>query len=531
MLLQQYLEESAKRYPTKIAVRFREESITYEQLDVWSNQVAHSLLLKGITPGSHVGLYVPKSIGAVSALFGILKAGSAYVPLDSDAPLERVSFMVSNCQINAIVVNDINIQRIAKNTDLFPEQWTVVNVSEKKPELTELPLNWNLVNPVEIKKQPAHIPVVESVDENKPAYILYTSGSTGKPKGVILSHMNGAVFIDWAAEHINLNGDNVFSSHAPFHFDLSIFDLYVSIKTGGTLCLIPPGLSYFADAVLDFIHENKITVWYSVPSALIQLLSYKDQLSEKLGSITTLIYAGEVFQYSMLNQLRQYLPSCIIHNWYGPTETNVITYYKIDAHQTLNENVPIGAPCPYANISIVDDHGRPVRKGEIGELVVNGKSLMKGYKSDPRKTNLSIKSLDKNKPKELFYFTGDLAYQRPDGAIVYSNRRDNMVKTRGFRVELGEVETALDKHPSVRKSLVLAVPDERITNKLVSYVTLAEDEKPDEAQLIDYCSEVLPAYMIPQKIYFLEEFPLTSTGKIDRIKLQQEQETIRVVKK
>ena len=522
MLLHQYLHQSASRFPDKTAVRCKDEAISFHQLEVLSNQIAHALRLNGVLSGARVGLYLNKSIPAVAAIFGILKAGAVYVPLDPDSPLERTRYIIANCNIQSIVVDETKLVKLLKNRDLFPGIRTVINVAPLQPSLPAIPDSWRILDRQQIERQPESFPSVESFSEDHLAYILYTSGSTGQPKGVMLTHQNGMVFVDWAVQTLELTARDVFASHAPFHFDLSIFDLYAAVKCGGTLCLIPPGVSYFPDALLNFIAHYHITVWYSVPSALIQLLALPD-LKIKLASITTLIYAGEVFPYNYLNQLRPVLTNACIYNFYGPTETNVITAYRIDEppDESLRENVPIGKPCPYARTAVVDEHRQPVPPGTTGELIVNGASLMRGYWDDPEKTALKIRPVTLEGREDLYYFTGDLVQKRPDGNLVYINRRDHMVKVRGFRVELGEVETALYRHPAITKAAVAAIPDEKVSHRLIAFVSLQSETVLSPDDIEKHCAQLLPAYMIPEKFIFLNELPLSSTGKIDREALKK----------
>lgn len=522
MLLHQYLEESALRWGDKTAVKYKNESMSYHQLDIFSNQIAHSLLSGGVRPGATVGLYLAKSMEVVAAIFGILKAGAVYVPIDPDSPPERTRYIISNCRIETMMVDELKLQKLGKNWELFPEKGLLLNLSRNHAAVPQLAPAWQVWSREDIEKQLVNAPGIEPRSEDDLAYILYTSGSTGQPKGVMLTHRNGNVFVEWAANYLGLGADDVFSSHAPFHFDLSIFDLFVSLKLGGTLCLIPPGISYFPDAILRFIFENQLTVWYSVPSALIQLLLLQDDVKEKLKSIKTLIYAGEVFPYSYLNQLAKVLTDAGIYNFYGPTETNVITYYsiKLRPDELLEENVPIGEPCPYARIAIVDEHQQPVGPGTPGELIVNGSSLMKGYWDDPQKSARAIQKVILDGQEDFFYCTGDLVVQRADGNIVYVNRRDNMVKTRGFRVELGEVETALYKHPAILKAAVVAVPDETVGHRLAAFIALQDGAILSPDEMDKHCSRFLPAYMIPEKTIFLPQLPLSANGKIDREKLK-----------
>jgi amino acid adenylation domain-containing protein len=517
MLLHQYLQLSASRFPEKIAVKFKEEAIGYLQLDALSNQIARTLLANGVLPGAKVGLYLSKSIPAVAAIYGILKAGAVYVPLDPDSPLERTRYIIANCDIESIIVDEVKLIKLLKNSEILPGIRNLFNVAPLPPSLPGAPKSWHIVCRDQIERQPESPPCSEPIAEDQLAYILYTSGSTGQPKGVMLTHRNAFIFVDWAVHALGLTAQDIFASHAPFHFDLSIFDLYAAGKCGGTLCLIPPGTSYFPDALLNFISHYQITVWYSVPSALIQLLTLAN-LKTKLASIRTLIYAGEVFPYHYLNQLRPVLTNARIYNFYGPTETNVITAYRVDGppDEPLQNNVPIGKPCPYARIAVVDEHQQPVPPGTTGELIVNGTSLMQGYWGDPEKTAQKIRQVTLEGREDLYYFTGDLVVEQPGGNLVYINRRDHMVKVRGFRVELGEVESALYRHPSIAKAAVIAVPHEKVSHRLIAFVAYENETVLTPDDIEKHCNQFLPAYMIPERFIILNNLPLSSTGKIDR---------------
>jgi amino acid adenylation domain-containing protein len=521
-LLHDYLIESSAKYKNKIAIKYREDSVSYEQLDIISNKVAHLLRSQGVPRGGKVGIYLSKSIEAVISIFGVLKAGLVYVPIDTDSPMDRTRYIIEDCDIKTILVDGERLCKLNKNRSLFPSCWRLVNVSRNSTVAIDPSCTWEIYGWNNIATQSASMVPRNQGNHDDLAYILYTSGSTGRPKGVMLSHRNGMEFVDWAADYTRVSDKDVFSSHAPLHFDLSIFDIFASIKVGGMLCLIPPGISYFPDAVLKFISQNGITVWYSVPSVLIQLLNSNNNLNEMLKSIRTLIYAGEVFPYQYINQLHGELSQTNIYNFYGPTETNVITAYQVKLQQgeELDRNVPIGKPCPYAHILIVDENQEPVPQGATGELIVKGASIMKGYWNNPQRTDEAIRKASSEDEEGLFYFTGDIVFEQDDGNIVYVNRLDNMVKTRGFRVELGEVESVLYKHPLIHQAAVIAIPDDKIGNYLAAFVVMKSGEEITTAEIYRYCSQFLSAYMLPTRIEIMSKLPLSENGKIDRIKLK-----------
>ncbi len=523
--MQDYLKGSTDHNSECIAVKLLDDALTYRELDERSSQLANFLNQHGFGPGTNIGLYLTKSPAAVMAVFGILKAGATYVPLDTEAPLERIAYICSNCDLQAIVVDESGLKMINKGSEHFSSTLMIISLAAKSPDTRLYPVHWRIFHRKDIEQSEKYLLHNPEITEDSLAYLLYTSGSTGRPKGVMLSHRNAVVFVDWAMETFQTNRHDIFSSHAPFHFDLSILDIFLSVKSGATLCLIPPGLSYFADAMLRFIEENGITFWYSVPNAIIQWLPYKEELQKKLRSLRTLIYAGEVFPFGFLNELIPKLSTKTVYNLYGPTETNVITCFKIDPDQTdaLTEEVPIGEPCSYAEIYIVDENNQPVKPGKTGELVVRGDSLMAGYWDNPKKTSSAIRNLEINGREADFYFTGDMVYLNVDQQIVYVNRRDNMVKTRGFRVELGEIESVLHKHEMIHQAAVVAIPDDMIGNKLIAFYTTVDNREIDNEDVVEFCADNLPTYMLPAKTIRMEILPRNTRGKIDRERLKDTQ--------
>lgn len=517
-LLGDCLTESASGYKNKVAVQWKNNSITYFELDSLTNKIAH--IVKTICPAdsNRIGIYIDKSIEAVVAIFGILKAGCTYVPLDPKSPLERISYIINNCQLGILLTETNKLNKLASILPTVPHLKHIVNLTDRNGTEKHTDLNnCNYLTGRDIASASNMYVPPNNASENNLAYILYTSGSTGKPKGVMLTHKNALTFINWAIDYFDVTHNDVLSSHAPFHFDLSIFDIYAAIKTGATLCLVPSGISFFPVSLADFIEKNRITIWYSVPSVLVQMIQHGKINKHDFSSLRAIIYAGEVFQFPYLNQLRKLLPSVEIINLYGPTETNVITCYNLkNSPDELTDNVPIGVPCPYAEILVVDENNKPVDAGKEGELIVRGDSLMEGYWGDHEKTKASIREIVINNTPGYFYLTGDIVTQNADGNIIYKNRRDNMIKTRGFRVELGEIETTLFKNDKIQEAAVVAVPDNEIGSRIKAVVVLKEGLQLDAEDIERFCARFLPAYMIPATIEFRDKLPKNPNGKTDK---------------
>lgn len=514
-ILQQLLTKSAEVYPDKAAVWARGRSITYRELEERSNQLAHLLRQRGVEKGDRVGLFFPKCVESVVSMLGILKAGGVYVPLDPLAPADRISYMIGNCGIRILITNAERRAALAPET-AGTLQCCVLTEGQGN--------NHDLVAWALLAEYPAtHAPQVTLVETDL-AYILYTSGSTGHPKGVMLTHRNALTFVEWCAEEFRVHAEDRLSNHAPLHFDLSVFDIYNTLKAGATVYLVTEDLALFPASLVEFITTQAITIWYSVPSALMLLLLHGSVTSEKLKSLRVILFAGEVFPIKYLRRLAEVAPTSDLYNLYGPTETNVCTYYKVERERLTAFNaLPIGIACANTECFLRMPEGRLARPGEPGELYVRGPSVTNGYWADPEKTKkVLVPNYFQENFEEKVYRTGDMATVGDDGNYYFQGRHDNQIKSRGYRIELGEIESALLSHPEIREAAVLAVPDELIGNRICAAVVLHGSRSLGVLQLQQYCASRVPKYMVPEIIDFCDELPKTSTGKIDRTKLATE---------
>ncbi len=516
-LLTSLLEHAAAARGDHAAVEDGDETITYRQLHATVARLAGTLKTAGMRTGDRVGVLAPKSIRTVTSLYGVMWAGGGYVPLDPSAPGRRLVYMIRNCGMKMLIAGVRLAEHVAPllgDTDL--ERLILLDTDQ-------VPQDLNTRSPVPVigwseatAGDPLEGPTVVGTDPL--AYILYTSGSTGEPKGVKISHGNALAFVTWAQETIGIGEDDRLSSHAPFHFDLSIFDLYVACRAMGTVVLVPEDVSLFPVTLAEWIERRRITVWYSVPSALVRLMDGGRVDRFEYSRLRKILFAGEVFAPKHLRAWMRKVPRAEWFNLYGPTETNVCTFHRVVEPPRDDNAVPIGKASSGDRIHLRDDTGQPITApNRQGEIWVEGPTVALGYFGDERKTSERFVR-DPLRPNHALrlYRTGDLASWNDDGDLVFQGRRDHMVKSRGYRIELGEIESAAISHPAVREVCVVAIPDEKIGVSLRACVVLEGGSEFDRAGLEQHLSQRLPRYMLPQEVVFLDTLPKTSTGKVDR---------------
>ncbi len=283
-------------------------------------------------------------------MLGIVKAGGVYVPLDPQAPADRIGYIIGNCGIRGLITH-ADKRRGLDPATLETLEFTVLIDQAPQSANGSAVIPWTMLG-----EYPADAAPAVTLTETDLAYILYTSGSTGRPKGVMLSHQNALTFVEWCAEKFQVSSDDRLSNHAPLHFDLSVFDVYNTLEAGATVYLVTEDLALFPSKLAKFMEKQEITIWYSVPSALILLLLHADLNADKLKHLRTILFAGEVFPMKYLRQLADRLPQVDLYNLYGPTETNVCTYYKVERERLAGmDKLPIGIACANTEVFAVSD--------------------------------------------------------------------------------------------------------------------------------------------------------------------------------
>ncbi|MEX2375138.1 MAG: amino acid adenylation domain-containing protein [Dehalococcoidia bacterium] len=521
-LLWHRVRDTAERYPDRLAISDGQAEMTYMKLVSSADRVTQALVDAGVRPGDRIGILANKSARCVAAMLGATQAGGCYVPVDPRAPAPRSKYILGNAGVRFLVTQ----AALVRSLELVPGEEGIPDAArilllddEPSGAIGEGVRCWqDLDAGTAAFDAPAR-------NEDDPAYMLYTSGSTGNPKGVVISHRNALTFVDWAHRTFDLKPEDRLSNHAPFHFDLSVFDLYGAFSSGASVHVVPDRAAPFPGTLVQWIEETDITVWYSVPSALTRIMLHGDADRFEYARLRTVLFAGEVFPVKHLRTVMDVFRFADFHNLYGPTETNVCTHYSVP--RPLADNIaalPIGPTCANMEAFALTDKGLRAGLGEEGELLVRGPCVMLGYWGLPERT---ARSLGQNPLHNAFhdpvYRTGDrVRVIGGNEGFQFLGRRDHMVKVRGYRIELGEIEQAILAHPDVREAAVVAIEDDEVGARLHAAVVAQEDVSLDVDELHRHCLERIRRYAVPETMIFPADLPRTSTGKTDRIALENQ---------
>jgi amino acid adenylation domain-containing protein/non-ribosomal peptide synthase protein (TIGR01720 family) len=491
-------EAQVERTPEDVAVLYKEESLSYAELNARANQLAGYLRRLGVGPEVRVGLCLERSLEMVVALLGVLKAGGAYVPLDPDYPQERLAFMVEDAQQKVLLTQERLLEKLPAH------QAQVVSIDADWPIISRESTD----NPVRAA-EPANI-----------AYVLYTSGSTGRPKGAMVTHAGLCNHMVWMQAAYPLTATDCVLQKTPFSFDASVWEFYAPLLAGARLLMAKPGGHQEGSYLVEVMSRNQVTTLQLVPTLLRMLLEEKEL--ESCDRLRRVYYGGAPIGVDLQRQFHARLDADLI-NLYGPTETTIQVASWVSERTQAEGAIPIGRPINNAQLHILDRRMQPVPAGVNGELYIGGVCLGRGYFNRPDMTAEKYlpNPFSREKGARL-YRTGDLARYLSGGVIEYVGRVDDQVKIRGYRIELGEIESALAQHESVRDAVVVARDDSNGEKRLIAYLAVGDGpQRPTTGDLRSHLKENLPEYMVPATFVMLNQLPLLPNGKVDRRSLPE----------
>lgn len=512
-LLTDLIEKAAECYPQKEAFRFKGDALTYEELLAKSRRLTTVLLERGVVKGDRVGVVLHQSLETSITIYGILGAGACFVPIDPFAPAKRVRQILDKCSVRHLVTHAAKAETIKEVLADSCRLKSVIGL-ENGSRVDTCYIGWDEV------MLAVETPPVKMIEMDL-AYIMFTSGSTGVPKGMMHTHANGMIYADNLVRVHSLKASDRFLNLAPLHFDMAIMDYIASPMVGGTTIIVPESYARMPASLTALAAEERVTIWYSVPFAMTQMLQFGAMEKHDFSSLRWMIYGGEAISIKHLRALMLALPNARFCNAYGPAETHQVSSYNLDEFPDKDMDVvPIGKPWSTVDVLIVDENDQPVEGVESGELLVRTPSCMRGYWGDEEKTRAAFFYREVvGQIRDVYYRTGDIVMMKKDGMMFFHGRKDRQIKIRGYRVELDEVEAILATHPVVNECAVIRSGDGQ---SLIAAVSAKKDKGFDCAAILSNCARYLPQYAVPAQLHLVERFPRTPSNKIDRIKLARE---------
>ena len=522
-LISHSVDTGVERDPKQIAFRSQGVDLNFAELSRKRAQVAAWLIDSGLRRGDRVGIYCRRSLESAIAIYGVMLAGGAFVPIDPDAAPGWMESVIQDCGLNHLICDFKtagSARRLLRDASL-PIQHVLG--LEREEDLEYRGESWQAMEGYSLSE--SQLPSLREADL---AYIMYTSGSTGLPKGIMHTHFSGLHYARLSSALYGLEPTDRIANHSPLHFDMSTLGFLTGPFVGATTVMIPEAYTKFPASLSGLVESDRLTIWYSVPTALIQMLHYGALEKRDCRSLRWVLYGGEPFALKHLERLMTLWPQARFSNVYGPAEVNQCTYFHFSRADLAGldalSGVPIGRCWSRTDGLILDESDMPLKGAMVsGELVVSTVTMMKGYWNRPALTEAAFVTLADGSGKEqVYYRTGDLVRRDQEGRFQFLGRKDRQVKLRGYRVELDGVEGVLTSHAAVEEGAVylkaVADPAEGESEDFSLYATvqLRSGEGISGNSLIEFLEHKLPHYAVPRRIDIVESLPRTGSGKIDR---------------
>ena len=493
---------SLLHFPDKVAIVDQNHEITFKQLDDLSDRLASFIANSSNEIRKPIAVFLAKSALTIIADLAIIKSANFYTNLDEKSPSERLGRLLDNVSPQFVFTIKSLKQKLA---DAGVDDERIICLDGF--DIAELPINFKALEQRRLL-----------LIDTDPLCLINTSGSTGLPKSVILNHRSTIDFIDWTLENFNFNSNDLIGSLSPLYFDIYTLEIYVALKTGATIYLIPEQTASFPIQLVQFLNKHKITFIFWVPTIMVNIANLDLLEKYEISSLRRIFFAGEVFPTKQLNIWRRDLRNAQFVNLYGPIEITVdCTYFIIDRDFDDDAPIPIGSPCANSDVFILNDDNNLAEQGQTGELCVRGSSLALGYYNNPEQTALSfVQNPLNNAFPEIIYRTGDLVHINELGEIMFDGRKDFQIKHQGYRIELAEIENAVQALDEIKHACVLYQKE-----KKAIVLVFEASSKVTPKQLRQALQSRLPKYMLPTVFVELDALPQNPNGKIDRQKLSE----------
>ncbi|MFY9793929.1 MAG: AMP-binding protein [Candidatus Sulfotelmatobacter sp.] len=509
MQVEQFLENSARQFPDKIALICGEERLTYRQIEERANQLAHALIAAGVERGDRVVTVLPNSIESVLAIFATLKAGAVFVVLNPTTKADKLTYILNNCRASAMVTRGGRFSSEPESWSDRPHLRSVFMMGASESQSASLQAAGKKMIPLEqLGREPTQPPAKKCIDIDLAA-LIYTSGSTGRPKGVMVTHLNIVSAATSITTYLESTADDVVINTLPLAFDYGLYQLLMTFKVGGTLVLHDSFA--FPTVVIEKIIQEGVTGFPIVPtvSALLLQMDLSKYKFPKLRYITNTAAALPV---EHIRKLRALFPQAKLYSMYGLTECKRVSY--LPPEQLDIRPSSVGKGMPNEEVYVVDENGNRVAPGVVGELVIRGANVMKGYWELPEETDRCLKAGPL--PGEKVLYSGDLFRADEEGYLYFVGRKDDIIKTRGEKVSPREVEDVLYALEGIAEAAVIGVPDPILGSAIKAVLTLHPGAQITKQDVLRHCAAKLEDFMRPKIVEFRASLPKTESGKISK---------------
>ena len=513
MLVHEFLEQSAKRLPNKKALIYQNERLNYKDIENTTNSLANALINHNLKKQDRAAIFLNNSVESVISLFGILKASGIFVVINSQTKAKKTEYILNDCQVKTLITDRRHLEETSNILTNCPNLKTIIITDDYK----------KIQIPVDTKIQPKiysfqkllndypTTPPLNKCTDNDLASLIYTSGSTGNPKGVMLTHLNMVSAANSIIKYLENTDEDIIINCLPLSFDYGLYQVLMSIKFGGTVVLERSFL--YPYKIIDLIIKEKVTGFPLVPTIAVILFQLKKLQKYDFSNLRYITNTAQALAPQHIFQLQKIFPNTKIYSMYGLTECKRVSY--LPPEELSKRPTSVGKPMPNTEAYIVNKKGEKITKpGEIGELVVKGPNVMKGYWNLPEETAMTLKP--GIHPDEKILYTGDLFKMDEEEYLYFIARKDDMIKTAGERVSPKEIENVLYNNKEIREAAVIGIPDEILGQAIKAFVSLKKDSELDEKKIIQYCSKHLENFMVPKHIEIRQQLPKTTTGKISK---------------